>query len=472
MKSSSIYLGLLILCLIGCAESISGNSEEAFKESRLKVEKSLTPTEQQTLEKAFRVVGLYAMSEKWYNAETYADTSINEITLEVVNSKTYNDLVDFAEDYLKKENTYKIEEIEKSIADLKMKINKAKALITPLESFKASEIKIVEGSWDTPDIQVKIINTGKLTNITKYMFLLEIYSISLDKKIDAVGVGGGSDEGIENGEQQFFTYISRSLSSIIERSKILEKQLQDPQYPITDLEKYDLRVQVIPNKIVLKNGKEYHYPKKTPSHFQTEITALENELKHLKSIEGNLAELELEELSSKKEVLYNQDYLVQLAAIRKKHTKIEESLKRIKENVVLCFPVNYEVKKEKARMYYFSVSDSLSFDSEDKNLIQYQIKDTTYTVYEHDYDKTNGTLNVLTKENTKYNIQETISELKSTKYYDLVDADETGYIYVRGGRFKLIRYFKLNQTHYLYEMDYKNLEECVLEFDRSKGILK
>ena len=123
-------------------------------------------------------------------------------------------------------------------------------------------------------------------------------------------------------------------------------------------------------------------------------------------------------------------------------------------------------------MYALYLSDSLSFENSDKNLIQYEITDTTYVEYEDKYDKTNGLLNVLEKKNTNYDIKETINELKTNNYYKLIDADETGYIYIRHtDTYSLLRYFKIEDTHYVYTMDFKNLADCVREFDRSKSLI-
>ncbi|MBL4745138.1 MAG: hypothetical protein JKY08_02095 [Flavobacteriaceae bacterium] len=471
MKLKFIFFCLLGLNIVSCKEKFSGTSDEEFKSSRIEVMKDLTSIEEEKLEKAFRVVALYAMEEKWNNSDKYIDKSINEISLDVINNKTYDNLVNFAEDFLKQENEGEIKKIEIKISEIELNRKKADSVITLLKAFKPTEIKIIKGIWDEPTISVKIINKSSLTEITEYLFDLTVYSISQNKKIDRVVSGSNYKEGKLKGEDDFFAYISRSLSPIIENSKRLQKQLQNPKYPITNLKEYDLRIEVKPYKIVLKNGTKYVYPKKTLADYNTEIKILQAQLKTLNS---TLDELALKEMDIENEKSYNEEFLFELKEIRKIKYKSEERILKINKNITFTFPSRYEIKKQNSvGMYALSLSNSLSFDNSDENLIQYQIRDTTYIEYEDNYDKANGVLNVLKKETATYYIKETIDVLKTTNYYKLIDTDETGYIYVpHSDMYRLLRYLKINDTHYLYSMDFKNLNECVREFDRSKGLIK
>lgn len=473
IKMRTILFCLLVLSLVSCQEKFSGTSEEEFKSSKLIVIKDLTTEEQKRLEKSLRVITLYAMAEKWNKPNNYTDKSINEITLDVVHNKTYSNVVKFAEDFLKKENDKKIIKIENEISEIELNRKKTDSIIKILEAFKATEININKGSWNEPTIYIKIVNKSDLTEITEYMFKLSITSISQNKVIDGVGSGGSYEEGRTKGEDDFFAYVSRSLSPIIEKSKRLENQLKNSKYPITNLKEYDLRVEVKPSKIVLKNGTRYSYPKKKLADYDTEIKILREQLKQLKSLNGRLDELVLQETTTENETAYNEEFLSLLKEIRETKNKPDERILKINKNLALTFPSKYEIKKEKSvGMYAFHVSDRLSFDNSDKNLIQYQIRDTTYIEYEDKYDKANGILNILKKENVSYDIKETINSLKTTNYYKLIDADNSGYIYFNNDSYHFIRYFKINGTHYLYSMSFNSLIECVQEFDRSNVLIK
>ncbi len=474
MKTKYISYIILILLLTSCGKKISGISEEAFTSSRLEVEENLTALEKENLEKALRVVVLHASSEKWHHPKKYTDQSIRDITLDVVDNKSYKNLVQFAEDFLAKENTAKITALEKEIAELKSEREKTGSMIAKLDTFKTVAIEIIEGSWNTPTMRAKIMNTGALTKITEYMFQIEIHSIAQNKKIDGIEVGGSFNEGWEKNEDNFFTYVSRSLGSIMERSKRLTTQLAAPKYPITDIEKYDLHLQVKAKKITLQNGEAYTRPKKDLTDYDNEINTLQEQLAQIKSLKATLDEYDLQDADSTKTVAFNEEYMSVLSKIRQAPNKANERLHKVHEDLILTFPSTYEIRKEKhPGMYSLTLNDHLSFDTMDKNLIQYQIRDTTYVEYEDLNKKAKGILNVLKKENVSYDIQETIHSLKTTKYYQLIDADETGYIYLANSDvYSLFRYFRIEDTHYSYTMDFNDIEDCIQEFDRSKGIIK
>ncbi|GAA0870869.1 hypothetical protein GCM10009117_00140 [Gangjinia marincola] len=472
MKLKLTLILIVTLFLYSCGKKFSGKSEQEFTSSRLKVEEDLTTVEKEKLEKAFRIVALHAMSEKWNNPEDYSDSSINEITLDVVNNKTYGDLINFAENFLEEENDKKVLALEEEISQLKNDRKSTDSIITILNDFQVSEIDIREGSWDSPQITTKIINTGSLKGITEYLFDLEIYSIAKQKKIDGVGSGGSFKEGWNNDKDKFFTYVSRSLSPLMDRSKRLKEQLQNPKYPIKDLAKYDLEVNVKVRKIILSDGTSYIRPKKELFTYDDEIQQLQEKLNQLKGLKVTLDELEIKELGSKEEVAYNEEYLTVLSNIRQERNKVPERSQQISESLILSFPSNYQIRKEKhPGTYILSLNDNLVFDNTDKNLVQYQIKDTAYVEYEKLYDKPSGILNILKKENVSYDIKETIAYLKETGYYTLIDADETGYIYLLSDTYRLTRYFNTNGTHYVYTMDFKNITEAIREFDRSKELI-
>ena len=474
MKLSSVFL-IIVLLISSCGERISGESQEAFESSLVKVEESLSKTEQEKLDKALLVVSMYAMSEKWNNADKYENKSMSDIALHVLDNKTYKNVVSFAEDFIEKENDKKIIQLEEEILELELASKKEDSTLIKLEAFKATDIEMVESSWEYPKIITTIINTGDLTKITEYSFKIDVYSIAQDKKIKSVVNRISSEEGKENGDNNFFTTLSCSLSDIFENSKRLQKQLENAQYPITDLAKYDLEVKVTPSLIETKNGVRYEYPEEVLNH-QEQIKLLQGEIKELKNSNISLDSYVTDEPDTNTEPAFNEEYLQRLSKIRKKKLEQTQNIVKVYDNLALTFPVGYEIKKEKkGGIYIHSLSDELSFDIEDENLIQYQIRDTTYVEYESSFDKPNGVLDILKVENVNYDIKETIEELKRTGYYKLIDADDTGYMYAVssfGNDYRISRYFKFGDTHYSYTMDFKDLEKCVLEFDRSKGIVK
>jgi len=180
---------------------------------------------------------------------------------------------------------------------------------------------------------------------------------------------------------------------------------------------------------------------------------------------SEVSEGEIEE-GTKKEVAFNEKYLANLKEIREVKKDSKEDSKTIGENLTLAFPSSYKIEKRRASgVYIFALSDSLVFDNSDENLIQYQINDTSGV-------KADGHLNILKKESVEHDFQETIDNIKSTNYFELVDHDETGYIYLQIKTYIFVRYFKKEGTHYHYTLEFDNLENCVREFDRSKELIK
>ena len=468
MKFQFTLFYILLLSLISCQEKFSGNSDEEFKTSRINVEKNLNPEEKENLEKALRIITLYAMAEKLQDSDRYKK-SVNDITLEIIDKKTYSDIVNFAEKFLKKENDKKIKNIESEISQLEIERNQADSIINILDRFKPNQIKIIKENLKTPEVEVEILYKGDLKEITQYMFDVEIYSISQNKRIDAIGIGGNFENSYTKNENDLFAYISLSLSPIIEKSKRLDEQLKNSNYPITDLKKYDLRLKVIPSEIILKNGTSYAYPQKNSANYDAEIDALDSQIKQLKTHRNTLDELEIQE----KKAVYNEEFLSILEEIRKSPNQQEETSLKINKNLFLTFPSNFKIIKQNSPgMYSLYLSDSLTFNTDDENLIQYQITDGSNVECESFYDKANGELNILKKKNVIYDIKQTINNLKETEYYKLIDTDDSGYIYIRGDKYHLVRYFKIDDTHYSYTMEFKNIDGCIEEFDRSKTMIK
>jgi len=187
--------------------------------------------------------------------------------------------------------------------------------------------------------------------------------------------------------------------------------------------------------------------------------------KNSKPLEENSNSNTIENIE--KPIAFNEVFLTELKTIRETPYTGEDQLIKIEEETTLSFPDNYTIVKQKsAGTYILSLSDSLSFNAEDENLIQYQIESK---------NGVNGRLNVLNKPNLNYNFQETITDIKERQdFYSLklIDADNFGYMYEYFNEYHILRYFKINDTHYAYSIDFDTLKECVLEFDRSKNMRK
>ncbi|TPN86843.1 hypothetical protein [Aquimarina algicola] len=479
MKLKTCFFFLIVFSFIGCKVKLNGTSEEQFKISKAQVLRGLPTDKQKKLEIALHVVDSYSKLEKKENYGKYWDTPINKITLDALDNKTYKELVRFAEDFLKKENEKEIEKIQIEISELQLNRKNSDSIITILNDFKPTEVYIQKYKSDDPSLKIKIQNKGDLTGITSFMFDIKIYSISQNRIIEHVGLGRSNLSGISKGKDDYFPTLSTTLALLTRRSKRLVKQLEQAESPIKNLSDFDLYVKITPSKIEMLNGTRYDYPYKSISEYDNEIKALQNRLEQIKSLDGTLNEYVLKEVNSKKEIAYNEEYLPILEEIRAENNRSNTSALKVSKDLSINFPSKYEIIKEKSEEYYsVNLCNDLSFDIYDEDLIQYQIKDTLYVEFDQIDDKANGVLNVLKDQNTSCSIKEIVNKFidsniyKSTSSYKLIEHDNSGYMYFEYDRYKFIRYFNLNGIHYCYDMDFENLKECVLEFDRSKELIK
>jgi len=475
-----IYLFcLIILSLISCKTKFIGTSKEQFQKSKVKILKNLPIDKQKNLEIALRVLTKYSMQKKSDNYGKYWDTSIDKIALDALDNKTYNKLVRFTEDFLKKENEEEKEKIQIEISELELNRKKADSIITIFDDFKPSNIYIEKYKSGNASLKIKILNKGDLTGITSYMFDLNIFSISQGRIIESIGVGHSNVAGISKGIDDYFTTLSRTLDLLTRKSKRLAKQLEEAESPIYNLSDFDLRIKITPSRIEMINGTNYVYPDKVISDYDNEIKVLQDNLERLNSLDGTLDEFELQELDSKKEIAYNEEFAPLLKEIRATNIKSNLDTLSVSKNISINFPSQYEVIKKKSTEFYsISLCSNLTFNTYDKNLIQYQIKDTLYVEFDEVNDKASGVLSVLENKNISCNINEIVDKFidsnvsKPTWTYKLIEYDNSGYMYFEDDRYKFVRYFNLNGTHYCYDMDFNNLKECVLEFERSKRLIK
>jgi len=169
-----------------------------------------------------------------------------------------------------------------------------------------------------------------------------------------------------------------------------------------------------------------------------------------------------------KSTAFNETFLTELETIRKSPYTQDEQLLEINNDVTLSFPSQASIRKLRkgGGVYILTISDSLVFDASDENLVQYQVKFD---------DETDGVLNILPKPQVNYDFKETIADIKENQNFyglKLIDTDNFGYIYEHFKQYHILRYFKINDNHYTYSIDFNNLKECVQEFDRSKKMIR
>jgi hypothetical protein len=171
MKKLVLISSILLLFLSSCSEKIDGSSEEKFKASAEKIKTKLSPEEQNRFEVALRVITASAMKHKFDHPDEDKNKSFNEITLQMVNGKSYGDLVDMAEQYLAETHKLEIDGLKKDIADLAGRKAQEAALKKQLDMLKGTLVKIdlVNGE---PTIFAEFKNLSK---DTLYRFVCSVF---------------------------------------------------------------------------------------------------------------------------------------------------------------------------------------------------------------------------------------------------------------------------------------------------------
>ncbi|MFN0254906.1 DUF6694 family lipoprotein [Pedobacter ureilyticus] len=289
---STLILSLIILILSSCGPTISGKDEQSFKTSRAKMEEKLNKAEKVNLEKALRVIALKAMKEKWNFPEKYESKSFDEISMEMIDGKSYSAIISYAEDFLttdKKEKiaqkTTEIDSLEKSKADVAN-------IIKQLDAFKLTKISISEDEgFDETQPYLDLVFTNKSGEdlIGDYMFHIEIFSKKTGEKIAAQGQGGAFSDDYAIKPNETYEHHQPLLSEARAHSNLW----QTAKYPITDFSPYDLVIKAYATKITTKKGGTIERPKTDIAYFDNKIKTLKNEIKELEKSKGTLDELEL-----------------------------------------------------------------------------------------------------------------------------------------------------------------------------------
>lgn len=289
---STLILSLIILILSSCGPTISGKDEQSFKTSKAKMEEKLDKIEKENLEKALRVIALKAMKEKWNFPEKYENKSFDDISMEMIDGKSYSGIISYAEDFLaadKKEKivqkTTEIDSLEKSKADV------AK-IVKQLDAFKLTKISISEDEgFDEMQPYLDLVFTNKSGEdlIGEYMFYIEIFSKKTGEKIAAQGQGGTFNDDYAIKPNGTYEHHQPLLSEARAHSNLW----QTAKYPITDFSPYDLVIKAYATKITTKKGGKIERPKTDIAYFDNQIKTLKSEIKELEESKGTLDELEL-----------------------------------------------------------------------------------------------------------------------------------------------------------------------------------
>lgn len=290
-KLFSLILFPAILLCSACADKLSGKDEAAFKASKAKVEQGLNEKEKVDLEKALRVIVLKVMKEKFSNPDASKGQSFDEMSMKLVDGKSFSGVVDLAEDFLKKDSEEKQREIKTEIDSLRKQKAEFGKITAVLDQFKLTAMDItLDESWDemVPFLNLTFTNNTNKDIIGAHMFQTDIFAKSTGKLLFSQGWGGTFNDGFAITPHE--TYETNDVLPT-DAKEHRAKFWATAKYPLKDFSGADLVVKVYLTKLTTTDGtierpKEYAV-------LDQKITDLEAQLKALQALKGTLDELEL-----------------------------------------------------------------------------------------------------------------------------------------------------------------------------------
>ncbi|HEX8576417.1 MAG TPA: DUF6694 family lipoprotein [Flavobacterium sp.] len=292
MKNKPLILLIATLFLLACGPEISGKDEKSFKASKAKMEEKLDKEEKETLEKALRVIVLKAMKEKWDHPEENKGKSFDEMTMAIIDGKTFSGIVNYAEDFLKADKEEGIKNANAEIDSLNKEKLKVKAIIKKLDAFKLTKVFISEDQFFSakqPYLDMVFTNTSAENLLGEYMFDITIYSKKTGEVIASQEQGGTWNDDYVLKPNENFDYHQPLLSEAIAHSNLWKTA----KYPITDFSPFDLVVKAYATTITTKKDGTISKPRADIAYYDAKIKKLKEEIKELKDRKATLDELEL-----------------------------------------------------------------------------------------------------------------------------------------------------------------------------------
>lgn len=156
------------------------------------------------------------------------------------------------------------ESINKMTLDSANKIltNSEENLVDKLNAFKATNIIIDKTNSEIPILRIEVSNTKRIDDFKGYLFVLDIYDIISNKKIDSYGFGSTFKESkVLNGNNSIFLKKNYSLEPIINENKSLQNLFKTVTMPSNNLQQFNLRTEFIVEELQFGDGTIITQPK-------------------------------------------------------------------------------------------------------------------------------------------------------------------------------------------------------------------
>ena len=297
MRAKFTILMLVAIFFASCGPKISGKDEQSFKASKAKMEEKLDKAAKEKLEKALRVIMVKAMKGKFNMPDDamYKGKSFDEISMAMVDGKTFSGVVSYAEDFLKEDRDKSIEDNNKEIDSLTIEKAKFIKQNEKLNGLKLTDLSITrEESFGKMSLYLNFTFVNHMdAEILRYMIGMDIVSKKDGKLINSIlsGNNTGFDDKIKDDEKGVMPGEEISMKEYMGNIDANTDFFKNAKYPITDFSKLDFIVNVFPALIITRQEKMVRT--KGFESIDKKIKYLKTDLKQLKETKGTLDELEL-----------------------------------------------------------------------------------------------------------------------------------------------------------------------------------
>jgi len=298
MKKLTLICGIAILFFTSCAEKIDGSSEAKFKASTEKIKSKLSAAAQNKFDVALRVIVASAMKEKFDNPTADTDKSFDEIARQMVNGKSYDDLTEMAEEFIKIDHQHKIEELKKEMTDLSARKAQEVAVSKQLDLLKGSLIKIdLVNAEPTIFVEFKNLSKDTLYRFTCSVYLKTDSGKFLTSSASNSHKGKNSASGTVNPNDTFIATAGIGQLVMHDYPQIPWKNLK---YPIGSLAQYHLIAGGMTDKLRLYEQEHDRSSVKWDYWDENKWNEMTAELKKLQAAHPRLEDLEIKKQAYKK----------------------------------------------------------------------------------------------------------------------------------------------------------------------------
>jgi len=220
---------LIFLSLLVFNSCIPQDSEVKIEKIINSLKENRTETELATIDKSLQIIKTSAVRDKFNQPNLRI--SINEIYLNKITNKSYEELVDYAATYLEK-NKARIKFLETEIEDRRALLRSN----SQVESAQLSDYII--NDFENLYITLNFKSASVKAKETGYLFLVILYGIENNEVLQTIGYSNNTTIGIIHSKDSSFNHNQILSQKVVD----IVKESGDINFPITDLSYYNIGI--------------------------------------------------------------------------------------------------------------------------------------------------------------------------------------------------------------------------------------